>query len=189
MCANADLPPTLGVLAFIKGIIMIKEFLESGKIVGTHGIRGAVRFQPWSDNADFLSGIKTVFLLDGTPIDIISVKPHGNIAILELKDVKSIEDAEKLRNKVLLVKRSDIDIPDDRYFIEEIIGSNVYSEKTGELLGVLSDVSKTGANDVWHIKKEGKEYLIPAIESVVVSVDVENDKVVINPMEGIFDEN
>ena len=168
---------------------MIKEFLESGKIVGTHGIRGAVRFQPWSDNTDFLSGIKEAFLPDGTQIDIISVKPHGNIAILELKNVNSIEEAEKLRNKVLLVKRSDIDIPEGRYFIEEIIGSNVYSEKTGEPLGILSDVSKTGANDVWHIKKGEKEYLVPAIESVVISVDIENDKVVINPMEGIFDEN
>ena len=166
-----------------------KEFLESGKIVGTHGIRGAVRFQPWSDDADFLSGIKTVFLPDMTPLEIRSVKPHGNIAIVEIVGVNSIEDAEKLRNKVLLVKRSDADVPEGRYFIEELISSKVYDKKTGELLGVLSDVSKTGANDVWHIKKDGKEYLVPAIESVVISVDIENGKVVIDPMEGIFDED
>lgn len=168
---------------------MIKEFLESGKIVGTHGIRGAVRFQPWSDDADFLSGVKTVYLPDNTPLEIVSVKPHGNIAILEIAGVNSIEDAEKLRNKVLLVKRSDADIPEGRYFIEELISSKVFDKKTGELLGVLSDVSKTGANDVWHIKKGDKEYLVPAIESVVVSVDIEKGEVVIDPLEGIFDED
>lgn len=168
---------------------MKKEFLEAGKVVGTHGIRGAVRFQPWSDDSDFLSGMKTVYLTDKTPINILSVKPHGNIAIITFEGVSSIEDAEKLRNKTVLVNRKDVDIPDDRYFIEEILGSKVYHEKTGKLLGILSDVSKTGANDVWHIKSGDKEYLVPAIESVIVSVDIDNEKVVINPMEGIFDEN
>lgn len=168
---------------------MIKEFLEAGKVVGTHGIKGAVRFQPWSDEPDFLKGIKTVYLADKTPVNIVSVKPHGNIAIIEFENVNSIEDAEKLRNKTVLVKRNDAKIPEGRYFIEEIIGSKVFDEKSGELLGILSDVSPTGANDVWHIKKDGKEYLIPAIESVIVSVDIENEKVIINPLEGIFDEN
>lgn len=168
---------------------MIKQFLEAGKIVGTHGIKGAVRFQPWSDNADFLANIKTVFLPDNSTLNIISVKPHGNIAIILFENVNSIEDAEKLRNKVLRVRRSDADIPEGRYFIEELLSSKVFDQKSGELLGVLSDVSKTGANDVWHIKRGEKEYLIPAIESVVVSVDIENGKIVINPMEGIFDEN
>ena len=168
---------------------MIKDFLESGKIVGTHGIKGAVRFQPWSDNTNLLAEIKTVFLADKTPLELVSVKPHGNIAILEIKNVNSIEEAEKLRNKVLLVKRSDVNIPDGRYFIEEIVGSKVFRDKTDQLLGILSDVSKTGANDVWHIENNGKEYLIPAIDSVIVSVDIENEKIVIDPMEGIFDEN
>lgn len=168
---------------------MIKEFLESGKIVGTHGIKGAVRFQPWSDKADFLANIKTVFLPDNTPLNIISVKPHGNIAIIEFENVDSIEDAEKLRNKILRVKRSDTDIPEGRYFIEELLLSKVYDRKSGKLLGVLSDVSKTGANDVWHIKNGEKEYLVPAIDSVVVSVDIESERIVIDPMEGIFDED
>ena len=58
--------------------------------------------------------------------------------------------------------------------------------KTSKKLGVLSDVSETGANDVWHIKDGDKEYLIPCIEEVVVSVDIENEKIVISPLKGIF---
>ncbi|MBQ2135832.1 MAG: hypothetical protein II201_03000, partial [Clostridia bacterium] len=58
---------------------------------------------------------------------------------------------------------------------------------TGECLGTVTDVSKTGANDVWHIEKNGAEYLVPAIDSVIVSVDVQNEKAIIRPLKGIFD--
>ncbi len=167
---------------------MRKEFLEAGKIVGTHGIKGDIRINPWSDDSSFLCNIKTVYLADNTPLNIVSAKPHGNITIVSFKGVNSIEDAEKLRNKVILVKRDDLKIPDGRYFIDELISSDVF-DKNGAFLGVIRDVSKTGANDVWHIKKDEKEYLVPAIESVVVSVDIDNGRVVIDPMEGIFDEN
>lgn len=167
---------------------MRKDFLEAGKVVGTHGVKGDVRFQPWSDDSSFLNNIKTVYLTDKTPLSIVSAKPHGNIIIVSFKDVNSIEEAEKLRNKIVLVKRDDLKIPEGRYFIDEIISSNVYN-KNDELLGVLTDVSKTGANDVWHITRNDKEYLVPAIESVVISVDIDSERIVIDPMEGIFDEN
>ena len=98
-----------------------------------------------------------------------------------------LTEAEKLRNRVLLIKRDDAKIPEGRYFVDEIISCKVYHADTGELLGTLSDVSKTGANDVWHIKNGDKEYLVPAIESVVISVDIDAEKVLIRPMGGIFD--
>lgn len=166
---------------------MRKEYLEVGKVVGTHGIKGALRLKPWSDDSSFLVGVKTVYLSDKTPLEIVSAKPNGNITILALKGVNSIEEAEKLRNRVLLIKRDDAKIPEGRYFVDEIISCKVYHADTGELLGTLSDVSKTGANDVWHIKNGDKEYLVPAIESVVISVDIDAEKVVIRPMGGIFD--
>jgi len=168
---------------------MKKEFLEIGKVVGTHGIKGALRIQPWSDDADFLSNFKTLYLKDKTPLKVVSAKPHGNVSVVILEGTESIEDAEKLRGKILLCKRNDANIPEGRYFVDEIISCKVYDYKTGALLGVLTDVSKTGANDVWHIENNGKEYLVPAIESVIVSVDIDEEKVVISPMGGIFDEN
>ena len=166
---------------------MRKEYLEVGKIVGTHGIKGALRLKPWSDDSSFLVGIKTVYLSDKTPLNIVSAKPNGNITILAIEGINSIEEAEKLRNRVLLIKRDDAKIPEGRYFVDEIISCKVYHADTGKLLGTLSDVSKTGANDVWHIKNGDNEYLVPAIESVVVSVDIDAEKVLIRPMGGIFD--
>ena len=166
---------------------MRKEYLEVGKVVGTHGIKGALRLKPWSDDSSFLVGIKTVYLSDKTPLNIVSAKPNGNLTILTVEGINSIEEAEKFRNRVLLIKRDDAKIPEGRYFVDEIISCKVYHADTGELLGILSDVSKTGANDVWHIKNGDKEYLVPAIESVVISVDIDSEKVAIRPMGGIFD--
>ena len=168
---------------------MKKELLEVGKVVGTHGVRGTLRLQPWSDDSAFLKGINNVYISDKTEFDIVSANPHGNITLLTLKGIDSIEKAESLRNKVLLIKRKDAKIPDGRYFIEELISCRVFDADTNKPLGVISDVSATGANDVWHIKSGDREYLIPAIDDVIVSVDVEAETVVIRPMGGIFDED
>ena len=78
-------------------------------------------------------------------------------------------------------------LPEGRYFVSEIIGAQVFDADTDALLGILSEVSPTGANDVWHIKSGDKEYLVPAIPDVIVNVDINNDKIAIRPLKGIFD--
>ena len=167
---------------------MEKEFLEIGKFVGTHGVRGMVRIQPWSDNGEFLTQFKKFYLNNGeTKIEMNKIAPHGNVVIAAVKGVESIEDAEKLRGQVLYIKRSDARLPEGRYFVSEIIGAKVFDADNDKLLGILTDVSPTGANDVWHIKSDDKEYLVPAIPDVIVNVDIDTDRVVIRPLKGIFD--
>lgn len=168
---------------------MKKEFLEIGKFVGTHGVRGMVRIQPWSDDGAFLAQFKKFYLENGkTKIEMSKIAPHGNVVIAQIKGVNTIEDAEKLRGQVLYIKRDDARLPEGRYFVSEIIGANVFDADTNALLGTLTDVSPTGANDVWHIEKDGKEYLVPAIPDVIVSVDINTDTVIIRPLKGIFDD-
>lgn len=168
---------------------MKKQFLEIGKIVGTHGVKGMVRIQPWSDDGAFLTKFKIFYLKNGkSKIDAAKIIPHGNVVLAEIKGIATIEDAEKLRGKVLYIKRGDANLPKDRYFISEIIGSQVFDADTDILLGKLTDVSKTGANDVWHITKDGKEYLVPAIDPVIVDVNIDTDIIKIRPLKGIFDD-
>lgn len=165
------------------------EFLEIGKFVGTHGVRGMVRIQPWSDSSDFLTQFKR-FYLDGgkTQIEMSKIAPHGNVVIAQIKGVDTIEAAEKFRNQVLYIKRDDAKLPEGRYFVSEIIGAQVFDADTNSLLGTLADVSPTGANDVWHIKNQDREYLVPAIPSVIVDVNIDTNKVIIRPLKGIFDD-
>ena len=168
---------------------MKKEFIEAGQIVGTHGVRGMVRIMPWADNGQFLSGFKTFYTENGkNPLKINKIQPHGNVVIAAIDGVDSVEKAEKLRNKVVFIKREDADIPAGRYFVSELIGCKVFDSETNRDYGVLCDVSKTGANDVWHIQNGGKEYLLPAIADVVKRVDIDKEEIEICPMKGIFDD-
>ncbi len=171
---------------------MIKEYLEIGEIVGTHGVRGELRLNPWCDSPDFASKFKTLYYDSngGCAAHIKNARPHGNIVLLTIEGVDSVEKAQRMRGKILFMKRSDAKLPEGRYFIAELIGCTVYDADCPEkVYGTLSDVSATGANDVWHItSKDGKEYLIPAIPDVVIETDVASDRVVIRPLKGIFDD-
>ncbi len=168
----------------------MKKYLETGKIVGTHGVKGMVRVQAWSDSGEFLKNFKTFYTDDKgeKSLKVNSVTPHGNVVLIAFKDVDTIEKAEALRNKIIYIDRNDVKLPKGRYFIDDLIGCSVFDADTNELLGELSDVSQTGANDVWHIKKGDKEYLVPAIDEVIVSVDIENENTVIRPLKGILDD-
>lgn len=169
---------------------MIKKFLETGKIVGTHGVAGMVRIQVWADSPEFLCGFKKLYTeADGEEyLKVNKIQPHGNVVIAKLEGINSIEEAEKLRNKTLYINRSDAKIPEGRYFISDLLDCTVYDSATGKELGVITDISETGANDVWHITKDAKEYLIPAIDSVIDEVNIESGKITISPMKGIFDD-
>lgn len=170
---------------------MIKEFLEIGKAVGTHGVRGEIRVDPWCDSPGFIKQFKTLYLdKNGSrSVGVISCRPHGNIALLKLDGIDTVEQASAMRGQVLFMRRADANIPKGRYFISELIGCTVRDADSGVVYGVISDVSKTGANDVWHVTDENKkEYLLPAIPLVVKSVDVESGMIEITPIRGIFDD-
>lgn len=167
----------------------MKKYLEIGQIVGTHGIKGEVRINPWCDSPDFLASFKVLYKDSGkTAIEVSRARAHQRIVIAKLKGIDNVNDAAVLRNTVLFIDRDDAEIPKGSYFIQDLIGCEVRDIDSGEVLGTVSDVSQTGANDVWHIKRGEKEYLIPAIPDVVIETDVENSLIKIRPLKGIFDD-
>ena len=167
----------------------MKQFLEAGKIVGTHGIRGEMRVEVWCDSPEFFCQLNTVYLNEGkTPIKVKS-RPHKNIALVKAQGVESIDDAEKLRGKILYMNRNDVSLDDGEYFIQDLMGLEVYDVDSGVLYGKITDVFPTGANDVYQITDDNKkDYLIPVIDDVVISIEPENGKVLIKPLKGIFDD-
>ena len=171
---------------------MIKEFLDVGQIVGTHGVRGEMRVNPRCDGPEFIKQFKTLYFdkKGEKPVKVVSSRVHGNLALVKLEGVDTVEAATALRNKVLYMKRSDAKIPAGSYFIAELTDCRVIDADDEEkCYGILSDVSETGANDVWHIKADdGKEYLIPAIPPAVIDANVETGIIKIRPLKGIFDD-
>ena len=171
---------------------MINEYLDIGQIVGTHGVRGEMRVNPRCDGPEFIKQFKTLYFdkKGEKPVKVVSSRVHGNLALVKLEGVDTVEGATALRNCVLYMKRSDAKIPAGSYFIAELVDCKVIDAVDEEkCCGILSDVSETGANDVWHIKAEdGREYLIPAIPPVVIDVNVETGIIKIRPLKGIFDD-
>lgn len=169
---------------------MIKNYLELGQVVGTHGIKGEMRINPWCDTPAFAKKFGVVYFDNEgkNSIKVQSCRPHGNIILMKLEGIDSIDQAETYRNKMIFIKREDASLPEGTWFIDELIGCEVFDADNGEEYGKISQISETGANDVWHIENKGKEYLIPAIKDVVIRADVADNKVYIRPLKGIFDD-
>lgn len=170
----------------------LKPYLEIGQIVGTHGVSGELRINPWCDSPDFFKRFTTLYYDEkGTKaVKVLSCRPHGNVVLLCLEGVSGIDTAATLRGKVLFMRRRDAKMPPDHFFVIDLMGCKVIDANNESLeYGVLTDVSQTGANDVWHIKgTNDKEYLLPVIEQVVIHTDVEAGIVKILPLDGIFED-
>jgi len=168
---------------------MKQQYIETGVVTGTHGIRGELRVQPWCDSPEDLTIHKKLYLDAGgvEPLTIINARAHKQMVILKVKGIDTVEQAEALRGKTIYLDRKKLKLAKGQYLIVDLIGCRVFDSTTGETLGVVSDVSQTGANDVWHITKDGQEYLIPAVPSVVDRVDVDHEEIYITPLKGIFD--
>ncbi len=168
---------------------MKKQFLDSGKIVGTHGIRGEVRIEPWADSPAFLSAFKTLYLDErGETAIKVRSRPHKNITLCKIEGVDTIEDAERLRGKIVYINRDDVRLDEGVHFVQDLIGLEVRDFDSGTLYGTLTDVLRTGANDVYEITRDGKHYLAPVIDEVVREINIEEGVVRITPMKGIFDD-
>lgn len=173
------------------GKIMLKKYLELGQIVSTHGVRGEMRLNPWCDSPAFVKKIKTVYFDENgqKSVAVESARPHGNIVILKLQGINTIEEAQAYRNQVLFMKREDAKLPENTWFVEDLIGCSVKETGTDRIYGKITDVQKYPANDVWTVRAEnGKVTLVPAIKSVVIGADIENKIVEIKALKGLFDE-
>ena len=161
-------------------------YIDFGKITSTHGIRGEVKIYPYTDDVDYILGLKKIYI-DEKGYKVSSIRFHKNMFVAKLVGVNTVEDAESFRNK--LVKREideNEELEEDTYYIKDLIGLEVYLENN-ELFGKIKDVFSTGANDVYVIQTvDEKEVLIPAIKSVVKGVDIASGKMIIELMEGLI---
>lgn len=167
---------------------MKKQYLEAGKIINTHGIRGEVKIMPYCDSAELLAEFDRLFIgKEHKEIEVVRARVFKGTVIAKLDGIDTVEEAEKLRNVMLYMHRDDLELDEDTYFIADLIGAEVRDADTGFVYGKIADVMQTGANDVYVVKGEKREYLVPAIADVVVSTDTDSGVITIRPLEGLFD--
>ena len=166
------------------------EYIEIGQIVNTNGLKGVVKVNPFTDDISKFEDLKYVYIQlknELRKVKIEQVRYNKNQVLLKLEGIDSIEEAEKYRNFYLKTeKESQEDLGEDTYYIVDLIGLDVYSDKN-EYLGKIEDVFPTGSNDVYVVKDNlGKQILIPAIADVVKEVDLKNKKMTINLIPGLI---
>ena len=169
----------------------MEELFRVGVISNTHGIRGEVKVYPTTDNVRRFDDLKEVILDTGKEqliLHVTSVKYFKNMVILKFKEFDNINDIIPYKGMDLLVTRENaIPLEEGEYYIADIIGSKVMTDED-KILGTLTDVLQTGANDVYVVKtKDGKEVLLPSIEECILDRDIENKIVKVHIMKGLLD--
>ena len=160
---------------------MKDNFLPTGQIVNTHGLRGDVKVMPWSDDPDDLLDLDRVFI-DGKEYEVQHSSRQKNMILMKLKGVDSIDDAVKLRNKEIALCRDDIELEEGVMFIADMIGLPVLAD--GVQIGKLRDVIIMPGNDVYVVKGE-HEYMIPAVQEYVEPLDPKEGVIHVHLIEGM----
>lgn len=165
------------------------DYLEVGKIINTHGLKGEVKVMSWTDFPEDFEKLEYVIAKKRSgeeQLNIKSIKYQKNNLIIKFDGIDSIEQAELYKNTVLIVPKDALgELPEGVYYIADLIGCTVY-ETNGNEIGILNDVFSTGSNDVYDIKRNGmKNLYVPIIDGVIEDVDTENKKIIINIPEGM----
>jgi 16S rRNA processing protein RimM len=153
-----------------------KDVVLIGKIVGTHGVKGTSKIQSYAESLDIFEPGAALLVRrpEGSEnsFEIIWVKPHSRGALLALKNVANREQAKALVGSELYIGRARLPkLENGAYYWFDLIGLNIYASDD-RYIGRLDSIIETGANDVYVVKKDDREILIPALKSVVRSIDI-----------------
>ena len=161
--------------------------IKLGKITSPVGIKGEIRVYPYLDQARF-SDIEKVCIENSQPAAIEKLRIDKNMLVIKLEDVNDRNASEMLRGKELYLPLGEkLDLGEDNYLIEDLIGLTVKSE-SGEVLGKIKDVISRTVQDLYEIERlDGKSFLLPAVKEFIKNIDLEKQTMTVRLPEGITD--
>ena len=164
----------------------MKQYLEVGKVTNVHCLMGEVKVQPWADSPEFLCQFKTLYVDEAHfPMTVQRARVHKNMVIIKFDGPTDVPSAMSLRNAILYIDRSDVDLPEGAFFLADIYGLEVRDAATGEVLGKIADVLTLPANNVYVVKGGARELMIPAVPQFIAETSVEGGFIRVNMMEGL----
>ena len=175
------------------------RLIALGEIVGTHGIRGLLRFRPYDRVSDPLPTGEPVYLTprvsadddsssaDATTVVLDDVRPHGNVALLRVRGISDIDAATALVGRTLAMREDALPAPaPGEIYVYQLAGLDVVTD-AGDRVGTVERSFSTGANEVLVVHEGPREYLIPMIADVVRTIDLAGGRVIIDPIPGLLD--
>ena len=150
----------------------MKDYIEAGLIINTHGVSGEVKMEVWLDSPAFMKTFKRVFL--GTAMreyKVLSARTQKDFILLRLDGIDDMNAAMTFKNTPVYISRSDARLPEGGYFLCEIIGAEVRDEQ-GSRVGVLREIMENPAHPIYIVESDnGVEHLIPAVPQFVISAE------------------
>ncbi|WP_458863657.1 ribosome maturation factor RimM [Acidaminobacterium chupaoyuni] len=161
------------------------ELLECGRIINTHGVRGELKIDPWCDGPEFFEEIPALYI-EGTAYPLLQSRPHKQFLLVKLEGVTTLEQAEALKNKLVFFDKEQVSLPEDEYYIADILGFEVFDNRTQAVLGVLKDFQEMPSSDLYVIQGENNEILIPAVDEFMDHIDFESRRIFLNTIQGML---
>jgi 16S rRNA processing protein RimM len=167
----------------------MQNLLPIGKISGAHGIKGNLKVKLYTETTMFFSEGKTVLIKDKNGFNkgytVSWTEPYKQGVRLGLKEVEDRTAAELLVGSEILIPYSELPEPEEgSYYWFDLIGLEVETED-GQTIGNIDSIIQTGSNDVYVVKNDRMEILIPALESVVLKIDLNNQTMRVKLPEGL----
>jgi 16S rRNA processing protein RimM len=164
------------------------EFITIGQVIAPWGIKGKLKVTIATDFPQRFAPRSQVYI-DRKPMTIASAEWHKGQVIIKLDTIDGIEEAEKLRGQAVEIHHSQLkSLPEGQYYHFQLIGLEVWTTQ-GELLGRVSQILTAESNDNYVVSGNKGEILIPAIEDVVKSIDLESGRIIIEAIEGLLNLN
>lgn len=162
------------------------RYLAIGRIVRPFGLRGELRVHLLTAHPEQLDRLDRVYLgPEIEPWTVERVRVQKEAAVFKLAGCDDRSAAEALRGALMQIAREDaVPLEEDEYYEHQIVGMTVV-EEDGTLLGKVTEIINTGANDVYVVIGPTGELLLPAIEAVILEIDLDTDQMVVHVMEGL----
>lgn len=165
------------------------RYIECGKIINTHGCHGGLKLESWCDSPEVLASFERVFIKKAGAYAELKVKKSAifkQFVLFDLAGVSDMDAALALKGTVVYADRDDFELEEGDYFIADIIGCDVIDADNGTVYGKLSEVVNRGASDIYVVKTEKGEAMIPAVDEFIDRVEV-GKAVYVRPISGMFD--
>ena len=166
-----------------------KRYIECGKIINTHGCHGGLKLESWCDSPEVLASFERVFIKKAGVYAEYKVKKSAvfkQFVLFDLAGVSDMDAALALKGTVVYADRDDFELEEGDYFIADIIGCDVIDADNGTVYGKLSEVVNRGASDIYVVKTENGESMIPAVDEFIDRVEV-GKAIYVRPISGMFD--